>query len=104
MGRRVEKDKTNELNKANTLLNKYLCNFINQKFLQTYNDQNGNLISQNKYAALCGLSSSTLTKLKNTEGYDTPMTTIYNICRHEKYSLKKFFAEFEDKYGINIPE
>ena len=94
----------NEWNKANTLLNKYLCNFITQKFLQSYSDQNGDIISQNKYAILCGLSSSTLSKLKNTEGYDIPMTTIYNICRHEKYSLKKFFTEFENMYGINIPE
>jgi len=98
------KKNIDELNKANALLNRYLCNFIAQKFLQSYYDQNQNLISQNKYAHMCGLSSSTLSKLKNTEGYDVPMTTIYNICRHEKYSLKKFFTEFEEKYGINIPE
>ncbi len=94
----------NELNKANTLVNKYLCNFISEKFLQSYYDQSGNSISQNKYAYLCGLSSSTLSKLKSSDGYDIPMTTIYNICRHEKYSLKKFFKEFELMYGINIPE
>lgn len=94
----------NELNKANALVNKYLCNFISEKFLQLYYDQNGNSISQNKYASLCGLSSSTISKLKDSDGYDIPMTTIYNICRHEKYSLKKFFTEFEFMYGINIPE
>ena len=99
-----EDKSTIELNKANSLLNKYLCNFISQKFLQTYYDQNGKLISQNKYAFLCGLSSSTLSKLKNTEGYDIPMTTIYNICRHEKYTLTRLFSEFEKVYGVNIPE
>ena len=93
-----------EVNRANALVNKYLCNFIAEKFLQSYYDQKGALISQNKYADLCGLSSSTISKLKNTDGYDIPMTTLYNICRHEKYSLKKFFTEFEEKYGINIPE
>jgi transcriptional regulator with XRE-family HTH domain len=93
-----------KLNKANTLVNKYLCNFIEIKFLRSYRDQNDVEISQNKYADLCGLSSSTLSKLKSSKGYDIPMTTIYNICRHEKYSLKNFFKEFEDKYGINIPD
>ena len=93
-----------DLNEANALLNKYLCNFIANKFLQSYHDQNGITISQNKYANLCGLSSSTLTKLKEPEGYDIPMTTLYNICRHEQYSLKKFFTEFEELYGLNIPQ
>lgn len=93
-----------EINNSNALVNKYLCNFISEKFLQTYKDQNGISISQNKYAALCGLSSSTLSKLKSSDGYDIPMTTIYNICRHEKYSLKRFFTDFEIMYGINIPE
>ncbi len=92
-----------DLNKANMLVNRYLCNFLTEKFLQSYNDQNGVIISQNKYASLCGLSSSTLSKLKSSEGYDIPMTTIYNICRHEKFSLKKLFAEFEEKYGVDIP-
>jgi len=99
-----ERRNKNELNKANALVNRYLCNFIAMKFLQSYHDQNGILISQNKYAYLCGLSSSTLSKLKSPSGYDIPMTTIYNICRHEKYSLKKFFTEFELMHGINIPE
>jgi len=101
----IGKDNTDKekFNKANALLNKHLCNFIANKFLLSYRDQNGLMISQNKYATLCGLSSSTLSKLKGSRGYDLPMTTIYNICRHEKYSLKKLFDEFEKKHGINIP-
>lgn len=90
-------------NKTNALVNKYLAAFIFDKFLKQPKDQSGNIISQNKYAQLCGLSSSTLTKLKDSEGYDIPLSTIYNICRQEKYSLTKFFKEFEKKYGVNIP-
>ncbi|XBS40909.1 hypothetical protein IZU89_12350 [Cellulophaga lytica] len=91
-----------ELKKANALVNMYLCNFIAKKFLNKLTDQKGRAISQNQYADLCGLSSSTITKLKNSEGYEIPFSTIYNICRHEKYSLKTFFSEFENKYGVNI--
>lgn len=94
----------NELNIANTVKIRYLCEFMSEIFLQTYYDQNGISISQNKYASLCGLSFSTHSKLKSTGGYNIPMTTIYNICRHEKYSLKKLFAEFESIYGITISE
>lgn len=99
-----EKINKEAINKTNSLVNKYLCNFIAVKFLQTPRDQAGKEISQNKYADLCGLSSSTLTKLNSSNGYDLPMSTIYNICRHEKYTLKKLFEEFEKEYGVNIPE
>jgi len=95
--------KKEQLNRANALVNKHLCNFIADKFLRAFRDQSGLEISQNQYADLCGLSSSTISKLKTIEGYDLPISTIYNICRHEQYSLKKFFSEFEDKYGVNIP-
>ena len=98
------KSSKEELNKANALVNKYLCNFIANKFLRSYHNQNGVEISQNKYAEQCGLSSSTISKLKSSEGYGIPMTTIYNICRYERYSLKNLFTEFENKYGINIPD
>lgn len=96
-------NKKDELNKKNALVNKCLCNFIASKFLRTFYDQDRNVISQNKYANLCGVSSSTISKLKSTEGYDIPLSTIYNICRHERYSLKKLFDIFEKEYGINIP-
>ncbi|AUP79691.1 hypothetical protein [Flavivirga eckloniae] len=97
------KKNKDELNKANALVNKYLCNFITNKFLQTFYDQDGNVISQNKYASSCGLSSSTLSKLKSSEGYDIPMATIYSICRYERHSLKDLFGEFEKEYGVDIP-
>lgn len=100
----AKKDIKEQLNSKNALLNKYLCNFIADTFLRTFRDHNGAEISQNQYAILCGLSSSTISKLKSSEGYDLPISTIYNICRHERYSLKKFFNEFEKKYGDNIPE
>ncbi|NMH89970.1 helix-turn-helix domain-containing protein [Flavivirga algicola] len=103
MSKSKNKKSKDELNKANALVNKYLCNFISNKFLQTFHDQDRNVISQNKYASSCGLSSSTLSKLKSSEGYDIPMTTIYNICRYERYSLKDLFEEFEKKYGVDIP-
>lgn len=96
--------KKNLQNKKNSLINKYLCNFIELKFLRKLLDDDGNEISQNDYAKLCGTTSSTITKLKKPEGYDVPISTIYNICRHEKYSLKKFFAEFEQIYGDNIQD
>ncbi len=100
----MKKEHKDNINKSNALVNKYLCTFIFDKFLKNPKDQQGIEISQNKYAQFCGLSSSTLTKLKESEGYDIPMSTIYTICRHEKYSLNKFFGEFEKKYGINIPQ
>lgn len=92
------------LNTKNTLVNKHLCNFIESKFLREYHDQNGKVITQNKYAKMCGITSSTISKLKLEEGYNIPMSTIYNILRHERYSLEKFFKEFESAKGINIPD
>ncbi|SHK68912.1 helix-turn-helix domain-containing protein [Epilithonimonas mollis] len=92
------------LNKKNALVNKHLCNFIEAKFLREYRNQKGELISQNEYAKLCGITSSTISKLKLLEGYNVPMSTIYNILRHEQYSLEKFFNEFENAKGINIPD
>lgn len=93
-----------DLNKTNALVNRYLAAFIFDQFLKTPKNNEGIEVSQNQYAKLCGLSSSTITKLKEPEGYDIPISTIYNICRHERYSLSKFFKEFEKKYGVNIPQ
>ena len=90
-------------NKTNFIVNKKLCNFIAEKFLRKFYDKQGNEISQNKYAAMCGLSSSTISKIKTEEGYDLPISTIYNICRQENYSLNKLFSEFEQTYGKNFP-
>ena len=85
------------------MVNKYLCNFIASRFLLILRDQNGKEISQNKYAKLCGIAPSTVSKIKLPEGYDIPMSTIYNICRHEK-NLYKVFSDFEKIYGQNIPD
>lgn len=92
------------LNRKNALVNKHLCNFIENKFLREYHNQEGNIITQNQYAKLCGITSSTISKLKLPEGYNVPMSTIYNILRHERYSLEKFFKEFESAKGVNIPD
>lgn len=92
----------NDLKEINALVNKYLCNFIAKKFFNPFSDQKGNEISQNQYSNGCGLTSSTLSKIKDSDGYNIPMTTIYSICRFEKYSLEKFFSEFEKEYGTDI--
>lgn len=92
------------LNRKNALVNKHLCNFIEGKFLREYRNQQGEVISQNEYAKFCGITSSTISKLKLPEGYNIPMSTIYNILRHEQYSLERFFKEFENAKGINIPD
>ncbi|WP_312822756.1 hypothetical protein [Epilithonimonas sp.] len=92
------------LNDKNALVNKHLCNFIESKFLREYHNQKGEVISQNEYAKLCGITSSTISKLKLPEGYNIPMSTIYNVLRHEQYSLEQFFKEFEKEKGINIPD
>ncbi|AZB33381.1 hypothetical protein [Chryseobacterium bernardetii] len=92
------------LNRKNALVNKHLCNFIESKFLRVYYNQQSEVISQNEYAKLCGITSSTISKLKLPDGYNVPMSTIYNILRHENYSLERFFKEFENAKGINIPD
>ncbi|MCD1117544.1 helix-turn-helix domain-containing protein [Chryseobacterium turcicum] len=91
-------------NSKNALVNKHLCNYIEGKFLREYRNQQGEILSQNEYAKLCGITSSTISKLKLPEGYNIPMSTIYNILRHEQYSLERFFKEFENSKGINIPD
>ncbi len=92
------------LNSKNALVNKHLCNFIEAKFLREYRNQLGETISQNEYAKLCGITSSTISKLKLQDGYNIPMSTIYSILRHEQYSLERFFKEFENAKGIDIPD
>lgn len=86
----------------NALVNKYFCNFIADKFLRNFKNHEGAVLTQNNYAKQCGLSSSTITKLKLEGGYDVPMSTVYNLCRFEKVSIGSLMFEFEKKYGINI--
>ncbi len=97
-----ETSNKDELNKINALVNKYLCNFIAKKFFSPFCNQDGQEISQNEYSIGCGITSSTLSKIKGLDGYNIPMTTIYSICRFENYSLEEFFSEFEKEYGTNI--
>ncbi|MEC7769814.1 MAG: hypothetical protein VX798_01435 [Bacteroidota bacterium] len=96
------KSNKDELKEINALVNKYLCNFIAKKFFSPFTDINGNEISQNLYSESCGIASSTLSKIKDSDGYNIPMTTIYSICRYENHSLEHFFSEFEKEYGTNI--
>lgn len=91
-----------ELKEINALVNKYLCNFIAKKFFSPFTNHKGEEISQNEYSNGCGITSSTLSKIKDLDGYNIPLTTIYSICRFENYSLEEFFSEFEKEYGTNI--
>lgn len=91
-----------ELRKINALVNKHLCNFIAKKFFSPFFNHQGKEISQNEYSKRCGISSSTLSKIKDSDGYNIPLTTLYSICRFENYTLEEFFSEFEKEYGTNI--
>lgn len=100
----VEKNE-NKRNTKNALLFNQLCDFIADKFLREPKNQKGETVSQNVYAKSVGLSSSTISKIKHPkEDYSLPLSTIYSICRYEKYPLSRLFKEFEDKYGVDIPE
>lgn len=88
--------------KLNIAIYRDLCNFISDKFLRRFLDENGQEISQNQYADKCGLSSSTISKIKETTGYDIPISTISSICLHEKFPLGKLFQEFEKTYKITM--
>ena len=95
-------DAKNNKDQLNIAIYRDLCNFISNKFLREFRDENGNQISQNLYAEKCGLSSSTISKIKESNGYDIPFSTILCICLFEKFSLSKLFQEFEKKYGERI--
>lgn len=88
--------------KLNIAIYRDLCNFISDKFLRKFRDENGKEISQNQYAEKCGLSSSTISKIKESDGYDMPFSTILSICLFEKISLATLFKEFENKYGNRL--
>lgn len=93
----------NKENKEYAKLSSHICEFIANKFLRRTKDQEGQDITQNKYAKKIGLASSTISKIKlPPKDYRIPLSTIYSICSYEKYPLSKFFKEFEDKYGEDI--
>ncbi|MBD1428504.1 helix-turn-helix domain-containing protein [Sphingobacterium litopenaei] len=77
-------------------LNKKICEFIKARFFSPYK-LNGEETSLNKYAKACNLSSSTISKIKDAEGYNIPISTIYAICNVENLSLNLFFEEFENQ-------
>jgi len=92
----------NNKDKLKASVYKKLCNFLSDKFLRTFKDENGKEISQNEYADKCGLSSSTISKIKEPQGYNIPIATILSICMHENYPLSKFFNEFEVNCNIKF--
>jgi len=76
-------------------LNKNLCLFIKKKYFSPFKI-NGEIVSQNKYAAACNLAKSTISKINNAEGYDIPVSTIYLITKLEGKRLESFFREFSE--------
>lgn len=100
MSKKTKKEKAESQKK---LINKLVCNFITQKFLLHPKDGNGNAVTQNQYSGLVNLSSSLLSKMKDEDGYEIPLATIYSICQKEGISLSDFFKEFEKEFGEDIP-
>jgi len=80
-------------NDLKSSFNKNLCGFIKKKFFCPFKI-NGQIVSMNKYAKACELSSSTISKINEESGYNIPILTIYQICTFEKISLEIFFKEF----------
>jgi len=74
-------------------LNKNLCLFIKDKFFNPFKID-GKETSLNKYAKACNLSSSTISKINNPQGYNIPVSTIFLILEFEKVDLAEFFTEF----------
>jgi hypothetical protein len=76
-----------------TELNKNICMFIKKKYFDPFKID-GIEVTQNKYAEACDLSSSTISKIGNPEGYNIPLSTIYAITQFQKIELDMFFKEF----------
>lgn len=80
------------------LVNKLVCRFIAENFLSPPRDNDGKEISQNEYSKIIDISSSVLSKMKNEEGYEIPLSTINIICEKERISLSEFFKKFEKRF------
>ncbi|MEN5193455.1 hypothetical protein [Sphingobacterium faecium] len=78
---------------SSTELNKNICNFIKMKYFDPFKID-GVKASQNKYAKACDLSSSTISKIINQNGYDIPLSTIHVITKFQKTNLDEFFTDF----------
>lgn len=72
-----------------------LVQFLKAKFCSPYK-VDGKEVTRNVYAKKCDVAGSTLTRIKEGNGYDVPISTIYKICKFENVTVKDFFAEFED--------
>lgn len=73
---------------------KHLVQYMNNKFFSPYK-VDGKEVSRNIYAKKCNVAGSTLTRIKNSEGYDVPISILYKLCKFENISLKEFFIDFE---------
>ena len=86
----------------NILINKYICNYISQRWIVNRVDENGKEITKRQYAKDCNLATSTITKLQRPDGYNIPFAIISSICNKENVVLSTFFSDFEKEYGISI--
>ncbi len=86
----------------NILINKYICNYISERWIVNRVDENGKEVTKRQYAKECNLATSTITKLQRPDGYNIPFSTISSICNKENTVLSSFFLDFEKKYGISI--
>ncbi|MFC6860052.1 helix-turn-helix domain-containing protein [Zunongwangia atlantica] len=80
------------------LVDTLVCRFIAENFLSPPHNNEGKEISQNEYSKIIDISSSVLSKMKNEEGYQIPLSTINKICEKEKISLSEFFKKFEKRF------
>lgn len=83
-------DISNELNQYQ----ENLVQFLKEKYCSPYKN-NKKEISRNDYAKLSGISKGTLSRIKEGNGYDLPLSTIYKFCRFENISVADLLLEFE---------
>lgn len=72
----------------------YLVNFLKNKFCEPYKI-NKKEVSRNIYAKASHIGPSTLTRIKEGNGYDLPLSTIYKFCKFENISVADLLFEFE---------
>ena len=99
---KLEKNSSNNESHRNALVNKYVCNFISEKWIVNRLDGKGKPVTMRKYASDCNLATSTITKILMPDGYNIPLATINSICLKENIPLSQFFTEFEEEYGLSI--
>lgn len=90
----------NDIDKSSdgiSYLDKSVCNFITSEWII---DGKSNLSQSNDL----GIHPHTLEKIKQSNGYRIPLTTLGIICFYKKVSLSEFFRMVEKKYGAKINE